>query len=113
MAKLDAKVVTEPKKKIVQDFTEKEIISIVNAGIGSGEVAIPGGGYDPSTVLDKIEIISGQYGNKTYKFAMNGQTGKFVGNLPADKGKMWGIAVAVFAAVTIIATAVQYFMMGA
>lgn len=29
-------------------------------------------------------------GNK-YTFAMNGQSGKFVGNLPADKGKAWGM----------------------
>ena len=64
-------------------------------------------------VMMPMWLLNVKYGNKTYKFAMNGQTGKFVGNLPADKGKMWGIAAGVFVAVTIIATAVQYFMMGA
>ena len=33
--------------------------------------------------------MSVQFGDKKYTFAMNGQTGKFVGDLPMDKGAYW------------------------
>ena len=29
------------------------------------------------------------YGDKKYQFAINGQTGKMVGELPVDKGAFW------------------------
>ena len=49
-------------------------------------------------------ILTTQYKDKKYTFAMNGQTGKFVGNLPVDWGKffLWliglgiGIAAIIF-----------------
>ena len=61
-------------------------------------------GYDTVTARDiQLYIANGQYKyalypvwllNTTWKgekftFAMNGQTGKFVGDLPLDKGKFW------------------------
>ncbi len=36
-----------------------------------------------------IWILNTTYENKPYLFCMNGQTGKMVGNLPIDKGKLW------------------------
>ena len=36
------------------------------------------------------------WNGKQWTFAMNGQTGKFIGDLPIDKGKMTGIAVLTF-----------------
>lgn len=49
-----------------------------------------------------VWILNTVYHGKTYTFAMNGQTGKFVGNLPVDKRKAVGIAAGVMAAVTIL-----------
>lgn len=49
-----------------------------------------------------VWILHTKYKNKLYTFAMNGQTGKFVGNLPMDKGKALSISGAVFAAVTLV-----------
>ena len=83
-------------------------------------------GYDMVTPRDiQLRIANGQYKyalypvwllNTTWKgekftFAMNGQTGKFVGDLPLDKGKFWkyvslyglGIAAAIYAVLWIIA----------
>ncbi|MCQ2495907.1 MAG: hypothetical protein MJ131_04875 [Lachnospiraceae bacterium] len=34
-------------------------------------------------------ILNTTWNNEKYVFGMNGQTGKFVGNLPMDKGKFW------------------------
>lgn len=36
-----------------------------------------------------VWILNTRYRDKLYTFAMNGQTGKLVGNLPVDRGKFW------------------------
>lgn len=36
-----------------------------------------------------VWLLNTRWGDKTYTFAMNGQTGKFVGNLPMDKSLYW------------------------
>ena len=53
-----------------------------------------------------VWLLNISWNGKIYPFAMNGQTGKFVGNLPADKGAAFGsffllavIFSAVFAAI--------------
>lgn len=48
-----------------------------------------------------VWLLHTSWRGQNYLFAMNGQTGKFVGNLPLDKGaywKWWGISAAIFAA---------------
>ena len=40
-------------------------------------------------VLYPVWLLNTTWNNQKYTFAMNGQTGKFVGNLPVDKGKYW------------------------
>lgn len=39
--------------------------------------------------LFPVWILNTSWRGKTYLFAMNGQSGKFVGNLPIDQGKYW------------------------
>ena len=34
-------------------------------------------------------MLNIKYKDKLYKFAMNGQTGKMVGDIPVDKKKAW------------------------
>ena len=34
-------------------------------------------------------ILNTNWNGQKFVFGMNGQTGKFVGNLPMDKGKYW------------------------
>ena len=36
-----------------------------------------------------VWLLHAKWNNKLYTFAMNGQTGKFVGDLPLDKGRYW------------------------
>ena len=83
-------------------------------------------GYDIVTPRDiQLHIANGQYkyalypvwllnttwNGKKFTFAMNGQTGKFVGDLPLDKGRFWkyvslfglGIAAVMYAVLWIIA----------
>ncbi len=39
--------------------------------------------------LYPVYLLNTTYKGEKYTFAMNGQTGKFVGNLPMDMGKFW------------------------
>ena len=55
-----------------------------------------------SYALLPIWVLSTKYRDKSYTFAMNGQTGKFVGDLPFDKGKAVQISGGVFLAVFLI-----------
>ncbi len=51
--------------------------------------------------LYPVWLLNTSWQGKQYTFAMNGQTGKFVGNLPMDKGKYWkwfGIWTAILSA---------------
>ena len=59
--------------------------------------------------LFPVWILNTSWQGKNYQFAMNGQTGKFVGDLPEDKGKYWkyrliygGIAAAVVLGVQLL-----------
>ncbi len=43
-----------------------------------------------------VWLLNTKWNEENYLFAMNGQTGKFVGNLPIDKKKRWKIFGAVY-----------------
>lgn len=59
--------------------------------------------------LMPVWVLSTNYHGQIYRFAMNGQTGKFVGDLPVDKGRFWGL----FAAITAAVTAISFRIMSA
>lgn len=50
-----------------------------------------------------VWLIKTKWNKKDYLFAMNGQTGKFVGNLPVSRGKFWGWCAGLTAACGILA----------
>ena len=62
-------------------------------------------------VMLPVWLLNVKYQDKLYTFAMNGQTGKFVGNLPADNGKFTRILAIIFISVTAIAALAQFLMM--
>lgn len=62
--------------------------------------------------LYPVWLLTTSYKNGKYTFAMNGQTGKFVGDLPVDKGAKNKLFAGVFAGVTAVATALIYLLMG-
>ena len=64
---------------------------------------------DVHYALLPVWLLSNEYQGKVYTFAMNGQTGKFVGDLPVDKKKYWtrfGIYSAITSAIGILVTLV-------
>lgn len=64
---------------------------------------------DNSYVLLPVWMLNIKYKNKIYTFAMNGQTGKMVGNIPIDKGKAILIWVMLFLLTFTISFALSYF----
>jgi hypothetical protein len=64
-----------------------------------------------------VWILNTKWRDTNYTFAMNGQTGKFVGNLPMDKSLktkyFWqyaGITAGVFTALSLLFTLIGYLM---
>lgn len=57
-----------------------------------------------------VWVLSTKWRDKNYLFAMNGQTGKMVGNLPVDKGLFWRYFFGITALVTAICTPIVYFL---
>ena len=61
--------------------------------------------------LYPVWLLNTTWRGEKYIFAMNGQTGKFVGNLPVDRGAWWrwfGLFTALFgAAIYLVWTLVQ------
>lgn len=47
-----------------------------------------------------VWLLSTQWQGKSFLFAMNGQTGKLIGDLPIDKKRLWGFVGIAFAAAT-------------
>ena len=57
-------------------------------------------------------MMNTEYKGEKFMFAMNGQTGKFVGNLPMDKGAFARWFLGVFAGVTAVAGAIAMLIGG-
>lgn len=56
-----------------------------------------------------VWLLTTKWNGTNYLFAMNGQTGKFVGNLPVDKGKKWRIFGAVYGVAALVTAAIVLF----
>ena len=52
--------------------------------------------YNIEYVLLPVYMVNVKYLGKMYTFAMNGQTGKFIGNIPIDRKKELTIAITIF-----------------
>ena len=52
--------------------------------------------------LMPVWLLTTRWNDNVYLFAMNGQTGKMVGNLPVDKGKRWRYFFGVFAGAAVV-----------
>lgn len=63
-------------------------------------------------VLLPVWILNSTWNDKKYLFAMNGQTGKFIGDLPVDNKLAWKMRLIYGGAAALILTAVE-FLLGA
>ena len=61
-----------------------------------------------SYALLPVWILTTKWNGNNYMFAMNGQTGKMVGDLPVDKGRYWSWFAGITLAVTAVVAALQF-----
>ena len=57
-----------------------------------------------------VWMLNTKWNGKNYLFAMNGQTGKLVGDLPTSAGKFWGTFAAITAGLTAVLSAIYLFL---
>ena len=55
-------------------------------------------------------MLNTRYQDKIYTFAMNGQTGLFIGDLPTDKGKFWRWFLGLFGGISLGGYALLYLL---
>lgn len=65
---------------------------------------------DCDYILLPVWMVNVKYKNKDYTFAMNGQTGEIVGNIPIDIGKTIVISIILFAIIMTIVFLLFYFV---
>lgn len=58
-----------------------------------------------------VWMLSTKWCGQDFLFAMNGQTGKLVGDLPTDRGRFWGMFAAIAAPLTVALTAILQFLL--
>ncbi len=63
---------------------------------------------DVQYAMVPVWLLSTKWNGKDYLFAMNGQTGKFVGDLPCDKRRFWALCAAATAAFTALISFVWF-----
>ena len=60
--------------------------------------------------LYPVWLLNTTWNGEKYLFAMNGQTGKFVGNLPCDKGAYWRWLLSLAGGLSVALVALVFFL---
>lgn len=87
--------VNERVKQTVTDMFKSTVIGYNTVSVRSANMQLTDGRIKYG--LMPIYFLNTKYKDKTYTFAMNGQTGKLVGDLPIAWGKFFGYFAGVFA----------------
>ena len=61
-------------------------------------------------VLFPVWMLNTRWRDQTYTFAMNGQTGTFIGDLPTDKGKFWRYLLGIAGGIGLGGYAIAYLL---
>ncbi len=100
-AKTSEKRANERLKKSTQDAFASTVKGYTTVTAEASSINVKNGKCNYA--LLPVWILNTTWNNKKYRFAMNGQTGKFVGNLPVNRFKYWAIWAACFAGVSALA----------
>ena len=94
--------VNERMQKSAEDTLRKTVKTFDSVNSRSTQIQLLRG--VAKYVLYPVWLLNTVYRGETYTFAMNGQSGKFVGNVPVDGGKLGGL----FAGVAVGSAAVLF-----
>lgn len=100
---------SEATTRVVNSATEELKKDIV----GYSTVIVTGQTNNPNMtkneyVLLPVWLLNVKYNNKMYTFAMNGQTGKMIGDIPVDKKKVVIYSVGIFIALMVILSLIWF-----
>lgn len=96
-------------KESTEDEFRKTVVGYTTVTTESSSVRLSNG--KTQYAMYPVWTLNTTYKDEKYLFAMNGQTGKFVGNLPMDMGKFCGLFAGVFAAASAISFLVVHFLL--
>ena len=108
---VDAKTSESRANERIKKSTEEFLKSAVSGGYATLIPEKSNVSLTNSTAkyaLYPVWLLTTTWKGETYLFAMNGQTGKFVGNLPVDKSKFWKIYGICAAGIAIAVHLIQY-----
>lgn len=91
------------KEKLMNDTVEYSTTTITSNTLKATEVK-------KEYVLLPVWMVNVKYKNKMYTFAMNGQTGEFIGNIPVDKVKAAIYSIIAFVVSLLICILITYFI---
>ncbi len=91
---------------------EKTLVDALQSSVSGYEIVVPRE-HEVHLRRGKVHyallpvwMLNTKWKGKDFLFAMNGQTGRLVGDLPTDKGKFWATFAAITAALTALSSAV-------
>ena len=58
-----------------------------------------------------VWMLNTKWKGKDFLFAMNGQTGKLVGDLPVSWGRFWGLFAAIAVPLSVLGSALAVFVL--
>lgn len=90
----------ERVKRSAEDVIRDTVVGYNTVNVNNSSIQHRNG--KSKYALYPIWLLNTTWRDKKYTFAMNGQTGKFIGDLPVDWGKFWmwfGILAAIFGSV--------------
>jgi hypothetical protein len=110
---VDAKASVARANERIKSSTEAAFADSVQGfdtvTVQNSDVHVKGGGF--RYALLPVWLLNTSWNKKQYLFAMNGQTGKLVGDLPLDKVAFWAWFGGVFAGVSALAYLVVTFVL--
>lgn len=107
---IDSTNVEEIANTRIRNSVEEEFRATIHgySGVVKENGAIQISNAQAKYALYPAWILTTRWQDKPYMFAMNGQTGKFVGKLPVDKG----MRAAVFAGIATVLAPIVYYLTG-
>ena len=102
-----------PRAEARIDASVKKMFSDTVKGFGSKRLVSSNINHkygDKSYALLPVWILSTRYNNEIYTYAMNGQTGKFIGRLPIDKGKARAYLLSIMSGIGLVAGLIASFI---
>ena len=97
-------------KNSMRDIMRRSVVGYDS--VSSEMTSVQLGNGASSYALMPVYLFSTTYKGKVYQFAMNGQTGKFVGDLPMDEKKAGEYIWSTFGIAFVICSLIGFFLFG-